>query len=136
MNRVGLAAVICLANFTLSCATPSPPDVRDWTPSPIGDVKSVTGAWEGILTSVGTRRDWVSLLIGEDGTYEFASYRPIGVLSGKGQFTVEEGKLMTRTEGGNITCSLYTANDRRMLKAEATNKKGVTYAAELLPVSR
>lgn len=126
------------AHLALSCATPDHPDMPAWAPLPISDLKSVAGAWDGILTSrVGMRRDdWLQLRIAEDGTYEFATYRPIGVLSGKGTFTVDNGKLVIETERGRITCSLYQANDRRMLKTEATSKDGATYSAELAPVRR
>ena len=48
----------------------------------IADFKTVAGVWEGLLLGLASPReegDWVMMRIGADGSYEFASFREIGV---------------------------------------------------------
>ena len=44
--------------------------------------------------------DWVTLVIGETGAYEFASYRMIGVFAGKGKLVLTDGKLSAESRKG------------------------------------
>lgn len=55
-----------------------------WKEMAITDAKSVGGKWEGLLTRLprSWRDDWVSITIGEDGSYVWANYRQIGAFSG------------------------------------------------------
>lgn len=136
LRLLALSLLFISTNLVVSCTAPRFPKAPAWTFAPLSDTKSVAGLWEGIMTqSPQTRRDdWVRLLIREDGRYEFESYRMIGVLRGNGRFTVTEGKLMTQTDRGRISCVLYTAEGQRMLKAEGVTRDGVEYSAELMPV--
>ena len=43
--------------------------------------------------------DWVNVNIQDNGDYDFASYRTIGVFSGKGTLTFADGKATAQTEG-------------------------------------
>lgn len=112
----------------------SSPEVP-WVHVPIAEFTSVAGKWEGLLISAPRSRldDWVRVVIREDGAYEFASYRTIGVFHGSGTLTLKDGQVTTTTEQGTATCTLYEAIGRRMLRAHGVNKQGVEYSAELTP---
>ena len=77
--------------------------------------------------------DWVKVRIHEDGTYEFAAYRTVGVFGGKGQFTLKDGTLFVETERGTASIALFVAEAGRMLRAEAETKDGLRYSGDLLP---
>ena len=100
------------------------------------DFKSVAGTWEGILSGVaGPRADedgFVST-ISETGGYEFASYRTIGVFSGKGKFNLTDGKLTAQSDKGKMALQLFRepAKGERMLRAEAATSDGQKYLAQL-----
>ena len=68
-----------------------------------------------------------------NGDYEFASYRTIGVFSGKGNLAAKDGKAVAQGEKGNVTIQLLTDKTKGqfMLKAEGKGKDGISYRAEL-----
>jgi hypothetical protein len=91
--------------------------------------------WEGLLIRNPRTPDddWVTLVIADTGAYEFASYRTVGVFSGKGKLTLTEGKLSAKSEkGGQMTLQPYVdrASSNRMLKVDAKDSGGYTYTAE------
>jgi hypothetical protein len=102
----------------------------------VSDFKSVAGKWEGLLVRNPRTRDddWVTVVIGETGTYEFVSYRMIGVFSGKGKLVLTDGKLSAKSEkGGQMTLQLFadSGSPERMLRAEAKDSEGYQYWADL-----
>jgi hypothetical protein len=105
------------------------------SPTAITDIKTVAGKWEGIMIRTPRSRndDWVNVSIQDSGDYEFASYREIGVFSGKGTLTLKDGKAVSQGEKGSVTVQLFTdkAKGQSMLKAEGKGKDGVSYRAEL-----
>lgn len=131
---VGLMAVFGLA----ACAMSGPARQLQWSPAPVSDFGSVVGKWEGVMkrSSQGRNEDWVKVLIHEDGRYEFASYRMVGVFHGKGTLNLADGKMTSSSERGTVTCTLYTADGQRMLKAMGVTKDGLEYTVELEPVKQ
>jgi hypothetical protein len=128
--------MILMAYVILSCTAPNPPKQKPWEYSPITEMTQVVGRWEGLLIRVPSssrEEDWVKVIIRPDGAYAFESYRPIGVFRGKGQFTLNDGRLTATSERGSLSASLYRFSDARMLKAEATASDGNRYRAELTP---
>jgi hypothetical protein len=79
------------------------------------------------------RDDWAALVIDPDGTFRFASVRTIGVLSGGGQFTLNNGHVVASSERGSIDASLYEADQHRLLRAKARAADGTEYIVELRP---
>ena len=75
----------------------------------------------------------MNVSIQDSGDYEFASYREIGVFSGKGTLTVKDGKAVSQGEKGSVTVQLFTdkTKGQSMLKAEGKGKDGISYRAEL-----
>jgi hypothetical protein len=104
------------------------------------EVSSVAGDWEGILVQYPASRhdDWIRVHIQEDGTYRFEVLRTIGVFSGQGRFSVEDGALSAKSEKGTINVQLYrhSGKDDRILKNKAQSSDGITYLAELTPKRR
>jgi hypothetical protein len=133
LQRGALAmAIVTIAG----CSAVSSGDTRQWTPTAVTDFKSVAGTWEGILVGIAGPRadeDWIRLTIGETGAYEFASYRTIGVFSGKGNFKLTDGRLTAQSDKGKMALELFrdAANGERMLRAEAATRDGQKYSAEL-----
>jgi hypothetical protein len=107
-----------------------------WVQVPIADLSSVAGKWDGLIRVVPHQRrdDWVTVTIASDGRYEFSSLRTIGVFSGGGQFALDEGKLLSKSERGTVEAVLYEAGGRRMLKAKGRAADGTEYTAEVKPV--
>jgi len=130
-----LISIIVAALNVAACSPVVSRETSQWTPTPITDLKSVAGRWEGLMirTPRSPSDDWVRLVIREGGAYEFASYRTIGVLSGTGTFTLADGKLSAQSERGKMTLQLYTdaVSGVRMLKAEALTGNRIEYSAEL-----
>ena len=125
----------------IACTGAHIPDQPVWTESPITDIKQVMGNWEGrTWPEPRTRRqeDWVKVRINEEGQFEFASYRTIGAWLGKGQLTLDKGKLVTepQPEGGAATFTLYEGDGQRMLKVQGTTKSGRQQGAKLTPAKK
>jgi len=103
----------------------------------IADFKTVAGVWEGILLGLPNPRDegdWVMMTIREDGSYEFASFREIGVFQGSGTLRLSEGQLFLEgARGGRATFTLYAENGRRLLRADAVARDGQRLTANLTP---
>jgi hypothetical protein len=82
----------------------------------------VAGRWAGNVFGLSSSRraqgDWVEVMIGEDGTFEFSSYRTSGVFAGKGKLTLEDGKLKAQGERGHATYTLSERGGRQYLRAE------------------
>jgi hypothetical protein len=107
-----------------------------WVQVPIADLSSVAGKWDGLIRVVPHQRrdDWVTVTIASDGRYQFSSLRTIGVFSGGGQFALDEGKLLSKSERGTVEAVLYEAGVLRMLKAKGRAADGTEYTAEVKPV--
>ena len=124
---IGVQAALACAVFAAEKA--------QWSPTEITDIKTISGKWEGIMirTPKSKQDDWVNVSIQDNGDYEFASYRTIGVFSGKGNLAVKDGKAMAQGEKGSVTVQLFTEKTKgeNMLKAEGKGKDGISYRAEL-----
>jgi hypothetical protein len=122
--------------LVIACSSIAPKETRQWQPTAVTDFKNVAGKWEGLLVRNPRTPDddWVTLVIGDTGTYEFVSYRLIGVFGGKGKLVLSDDKLSARSEkGSQMTLQLYAdpASTERMLKVDAKDSEGYTYAGEL-----
>lgn len=129
-------AIITAVHLMVACSSMAPTETRQWQPTPATDFKSVAGKWEGLMIRNPRTRDddWVTFMIGDTGTYEFVSYRLIGVFAGKGKLVLADGKLSAKSEkGGQMTLQLFVdpGSSERMLKADAKDSEGFTYAADL-----
>lgn len=136
---VWVTGMVMLSEALLGCEGLRPSPEPPWSRVAIAGVAEVAGHWEGLMSSTPPAHhlegeDWVRATIRPDGSYEFASYRMIGVFSGKGTAAVENGDLISRTDRGRITCSLYVAESRRMLRVTGVTGEGVELSARLLPV--
>jgi hypothetical protein len=80
-----------------------------------------------------TDEDWVYVTLRDNGAYEFASYRTIGVMSGKGILVLRDGRLVGQSDRGQLTFELYRdpASDERMLRAQGATTEGLEYVAQL-----
>jgi hypothetical protein len=102
---------------------------------PIADVSDVAGKWDGLMRRIppDRRDDWVTVAIAPDGRYEFSSLRTIGIFTGHGDFSLNDGKLQSKSERGTVEAVLYQAGDQRMLKAKGRAADGTEYTAEVKP---
>lgn len=135
MHRIHRVIVFVLLAVTAHTLTACAGEQLHWNSSPILDFKSVAGNWEGLMIQAPQPRseNGVRVHIREDGTFQFFSYRTIGVFSGNGSLTLDNGTLTAQTDRGRMTLSLYMANDQRMLKGEGVSDDGLKYSAELTP---
>jgi hypothetical protein len=111
------------------------PSTTSAVPVAIQDIKTVAGKWAGVYsrdTSSTSQEDWVRLAIDDNGTYEFASARQVGVLHGRGKLAVRDGKLYGLSErGGTVVASLFDRGGKPLLKVAAQDAAGLGYTAEL-----
>jgi hypothetical protein len=72
--------------------------------------------------------------IGEDGAYEFATFREIGVFQGSGTLRLSAGQLFLEgPRGGRATFTLYADNRQRLLRADGIARDGQKLTADLTP---
>ena len=135
MRLVRISGLVIAVQATLACAVFAASEKAQWSPTAITDIKSISGKWEGLMIRTPKSRsdDWVNVSIQDNGDYEFASYRTIGVFSGKGNLAVKDGQALAQGEKGSVTIQLFTDKNRgqSMLKAEGKGKDGISYRAEL-----
>jgi hypothetical protein len=141
---------LAFLQLVIACSSTAPWETRQWQPTAVTDFKSVTGKWDGLLTSNDPRVlnfDRATLVIDDMGACESAitrtrttaqgmsvSYDVINVFAEQGKLVLTDGKLSTKFEkGGQLTVQLYVdpASGERTLKAEGRNSQGFTYSAEL-----
>ena len=127
--------VATLALTVAGCAemSQSPPAL---SPVAITNIGSVAGKWAGPVTGLATRRDegdWVNVVIGPDGTYDFGIYRTIGVFGGKGTLTIQDGKLALHGDRGDSTLTLFEGGGKRVLRGDGVLSDGTRINAELTP---
>ncbi len=138
----GLVLIAAIGQALTACSTVEQAPASPLEEVAVTDFHNVAGNWEGVLVQSPPARsrydDWVRLTIKEDGAFHFEAYRTIGVFSGAGQFTLDQGALLAKSEKGRISARLYRhagQRDRR-LKAEGTSGDGITYYADLTPARR
>ncbi|MGQ0810276.1 MAG: hypothetical protein ACT4OO_03510 [Nitrospiraceae bacterium] len=131
----GLFWLLILLAWIGGCTGPAPTAAPQRTAVPISDFRTIAGKWEGLMIREprSRREDWVRVTIQEDGRFDFTSYRTIGVFSGSGQFSLNEGKVTAHEERGTLTCTLYESHGRRLLEVTGVAKDGLQYSAELTP---
>ena len=97
---VQISGLVIGVQAALACAVFAASEKAQWTPTQITDIKSIAGKWEGIMirTPKSKTDDWVNMSIQDNGDYEFASYRTIGVFSGKGNLAVKDAKLWRKAK--------------------------------------
>jgi hypothetical protein len=138
-KRTTWLPILALLVTALSACTGPQPTARSVPSSAvsIADFRTVAGVWEGLLRGMAgpqTQRDWVLMRIGEDGTYEFASFREIGVFHGSGTLRLSDGRLLLEgPRGGHATLTLYADNGRRLLRADGVSDDGRRLTADLTP---
>ena len=127
-------ALVCLM-MSHGCQTTGPSEQLQWVQTPIADVADVAGKWDGLMRRIppDRRDDWVTVAIAPDGRYEFSSLRTIGVFTGHGDFAVNDGKLLSKSERGTVEAVLFQAAGQRMLKAKGRAADGTEYTAEVKP---
>jgi hypothetical protein len=130
-----MTAVLAVVAATLaSCAPPQPQATVPGLVIPITDLTAVSGKWSGVVHGLPGPRDgdWVDLVIHEDGTYAFASYRTIGAALGSGKLTLKDGTLVTEGERATATFTLRERAGARILVIEGLLKASkVPFTAEL-----
>jgi len=133
INRQPVVLLLAALAITLgACASTSPSDPM--TVVPITDYKMVAGKWGGLVTGISAQHDdWVDVTINPDGNYDFGIYRTVGVFTGKGTFTLSDGKLVARGDRGSTTYTLYQGGTRRVLQAQGALYDGRQVSAKLTP---
>ena len=121
MRFFQISGLIIGVQAALACAVFAASEKAQWSPTAITDIKTIAGKWEGIMIRTPKSRtdDWVNVSIQDNGDYEFASYRTIGVFSGKGNLTVKDGKATAQSEKGSVTMQLFTDKTKGQVHAES-----------------
>lgn len=136
LSWANLCVVIVVLHAILACSSQSSRQSPRWLRTPVTNFKTVQGKWEGLMVRSPHSRldeDWVYVTLRDNGAYEFASYRTIGVMSGKGMLALKEGRLVGQSDKGKLTFELYRdpVSDERMLRAQGATADGLDYVAQL-----
>jgi hypothetical protein len=118
------------SNATPASVSSPPPPAQPGVP--IAAFTQITGHWEGSLSRDPATQDWVRGEIYDDGTYDFSSYRELGLFQGRGRFTLRNGQALDRSGDGLLTITLYEEGDKQTLRAVGMVKKGTEYTVNLL----
>jgi hypothetical protein len=126
--------MMCLV-MSYGCQTTEHSEPPQWVQIPITDFSEVAGKWDGLMRRIppDRRDDWVTVAIAPDGRYEFSSLRTIGIFTGHGEFALNEGRLISKSERGTVEAVLFQAGPQRMLKAKGRAADGTDYTAEVKP---
>ena len=128
------AATLMLAMLVLgACASSAP--APQLTPVAVTDFKMIAGRWSGHVVGLASARDdgdWVEMVIREDGTYEYGISRTIGVMAGKGTFTLQDGKLLMAGDRGQGSLSLLEGGGTRVLRGSGV-VRGMPLTGDLRP---
>ena len=132
---MALSAFLCLV-MSHGCQSTERSEQPQWVQIPIADVADVAGKWDGLMRRIppDRRDDWVTVAIAPDGRYEFSSLRTIGIFTGHGEFALNDGKLLSKSERGTVEAVLYQNGNQRLLKAKGRAADGTEYTAEVKPV--
>ena len=98
----------------------------------VPDVRSVSGTWKGTVYLAGSERNDVTVTIRDDGSYDAASVRQLGVSRGNGQILIRDGSLVIDGEKGRGTATVLrnSAGDV-VMKVHMTLSDNSNLTAEL-----
>jgi hypothetical protein len=125
----------------ISCSGAPPTEPLNWQEEKILSFHTVAGNWEGLTwmepKSV-REHNWAKVTIKKDGRFKFSAIRTIGAWTGEGTLHIEDGKLVSprSDQEGTITMILFKSDGKRMLRVDATDKKGRIQRAELNPATK
>jgi len=123
------ATVVGFTALLVGCASLGP-----LTPVPVSEVKSVAGAWKGVVYESSSEPDYITLTIQEDGSYEVVSRKMLGASRGKGQIVIRDGRLILQGQKGRgVGTLLSSADGARVMRIEATLSDNSILTAELGP---
>lgn len=131
--------VVCTA--AVSCAEVPPSKPLNWQEEKIESFHIVAGNWKGLTwmePKSAREHNWAKVTIEKDGRFQFSTIRTIGAWTGEGTLHIENGKLVSprSDQEGTITMVLFKSDGKRMLRVDATDKKGRIQRAELTPSSK
>lgn len=130
------AAVLMLVMLMAAACSSSAPPAPALTPVPITDYKMIAGKWSGHVIGLAGPRDdgdWVDMTIRDNGAYEYGIARNIGVMAGKGTFTLQDGKLMMAGSRGQGTFVLLEGGGIRVLRGSGMLHSGTALTGDLRP---
>ena len=132
---IARAAVLILTLVAVGACSSGPPPAP-LTPVAVTDFKMIAGKWSGHVIGLAGPRDdgdWVDMVIRENGAYEYGIARTIGVMAGKGMFTLQDGKLKMAGERGQGTFVLLERDGARLLRGSGMLHSGTALSGDLRP---
>jgi len=133
---IARAAVLILGMLVLGACASSGPPPAPLNPVAITDYKMIAGKWSGHVVGLAGPRDdgdWVDLVIRDNGTYEYGIARTIGVMAGKGTFTMQDGKVTMTGERGQASFALLEGGGTRVLRGSGMLHTGTALRGDLRP---
>ena len=130
-----VVSLMMVSALSYGCQSTERSEPLQWIQVPIANVSDVAGKWNGLMRRIppDRRDDWVTVTIAPDGRYEFNSLRTIGIFTGHGEFALNDGRLVSKSERGTVEAVLYESGPQRMLKAKGRAADGTEYTAEVKP---
>ncbi|NIO12233.1 MAG: hypothetical protein GTO40_31135 [Deltaproteobacteria bacterium] len=130
-----LAGILLVA----ACGEMQMPKDRPTREVAISTFDAVAGNWSGRLrrTPKQSGDNFVEVVISADGRWKFATARTVGVFSGGGNLSIQNGKLVAEDAGGRATFTLYEEGGKRMLVVSSRERGGKVrgWDANLFPAN-
>ena len=123
----GLGVLLCMTLYSvLSLAGCSSQPPQPAIQVPLSDIQAVVGEWEGSVQTTPDRRlkAFIFLIINENGAYNFVAEDAAAIGLGAGILTVENGILVSSSQGRQVRMALYDRNGQQTLVGAVRNAKG------------
>jgi hypothetical protein len=121
---------LCMALYSVlsltGCSSQSPqPAIQ----VPLSDIHAVTGEWEGSVRTIPQMkfRASIFLIINEEGVYNFVAEDSAAIGLGMGMLSIEDGMLVSSSEGREVRMRLYDRNGQQILVGPVRNAKGKNF---------
>ncbi len=109
---------------------PPPPAIN----VPVSDIHVVAGEWEGSVRTTPDKKLKASLflIINENSAYTFVSEDAAAIGLGAGILTIENGVLVSSSQGRQVRMALYDRNSQQILAGAVRNAKGEDFLVEVM----
>ena len=131
----GLGVLLCMTLYSvLSLAGCSSQPPQPAIQVPLSDIQAVAGEWEGSVRTTPDKKLKASLLliINENSAYTFVSEDAAAIGLGAGILTIENGVLVSSSQGRQVRMALYERNGRQILAGAVRSAKGEDLLVEVM----
>ena len=131
----GFGLLLCMTLYSvLSLAGCSSQPPQPAIQVPLSDIQAVAGEWEGSVRTTPDKKLKASLflIINENSAYTFVSEDAAAIGLGAGILTIENGVLVSSSQGRQVRMALYERNGQQILAGAVRSAKGEDLLVEVM----